>query len=189
VVGNITNMDGDFLKLITERELEMLKMKLKGRLSNKEIAKKLNVSEAYVSKTLKNVSKKIKSIEDAIEVCKELGIIKEEKIEINTEALKIIRKKAINTLRTRKGSIPKPLRAPKIEISPDITKRKYPEKILIFIEQSPKIKPTLTYELLALSILYDPHKTKTISREVEIPLGYEILYKQAKPVFYTFKSL
>lgn len=85
---------------LTKREIEMLGMKLKDRLSNREIAQRLHVSEAYVSKTLKNILKKIKSIEDAIKVCMEIGLMKGEKIEVSPEALKMIHKRAIELLKS-----------------------------------------------------------------------------------------
>lgn len=88
---------------LTGKEIKMLEMKLKYGLSNREIAQRLNISEVRVNKSLKNVLKKINSIDDAIKVCMEIGLIKGEKIEVSSEALKMMHERAIELLKSTKN--------------------------------------------------------------------------------------
>jgi len=63
-------------KIFTEKELKVFGMKREG-LSNKDIAKKLNVSEADISQTLMRIKRKIKTVRDSIELLMSIGVIKE----------------------------------------------------------------------------------------------------------------
>ena len=60
--------------ILTEKQKEILKLKLEGR-SNGEIAKKLSVSDEYISQTLKLVSGKIQTVKDSIELFTDLGLM------------------------------------------------------------------------------------------------------------------
>ena len=62
--------------MFTDRELEVARMKLKG-LMNKEVAKKLEVSEAYISQTINRITEKVKTVQDSIELLRGMEVIKE----------------------------------------------------------------------------------------------------------------
>ena len=59
--------------MLTKREIEILKLR-KRRLKQKEIAKKLNLSQPAISKFENNAKKKIREALETIKVAKELGI-------------------------------------------------------------------------------------------------------------------
>jgi len=59
--------------MLTEKEIEVLKLKQQG-FSQKEIAKKLNISQPAVSNFYNNALYKIKDAEELIKLKKELNI-------------------------------------------------------------------------------------------------------------------
>ena len=58
--------------LLTRKQLEVFRLKKEGFL-NKEIADKLEVSEAHISQTLTKIAGKILNIEDTVAVLTQLG--------------------------------------------------------------------------------------------------------------------
>lgn len=58
--------------ILTKRQLEIFRFKKTG-LSNKDVAKKIGRSEAYVSQVLSTVRDKIVSIDDTVQLLIELG--------------------------------------------------------------------------------------------------------------------
>jgi len=71
-------------KLLTEKELKIASMKLKG-LANKEIATELNVSEPYISQTLAKIRLKIRSVKDSVSLLTQMGLLPKEPMLILTE--------------------------------------------------------------------------------------------------------
>jgi len=63
--------------MITEKEIKILELRKKG-LKQKEISKKLNISQPAVSKFESNIKKKVKEAKNTIEIIKKMGV----KIEI-----------------------------------------------------------------------------------------------------------
>ncbi|MDP4039541.1 MAG: LuxR C-terminal-related transcriptional regulator [Candidatus Pacearchaeota archaeon] len=59
--------------MLTEKEIEVLKLKKKG-LTQLEIAKKLKISQPAVSSFYNNALKKIKDAEEVLKLKRELGI-------------------------------------------------------------------------------------------------------------------
>jgi len=59
--------------MLTKREIEIIKLRKKG-LKQKEIAKKLSLSQPAISKFENNVKKKIKDSLDMIKIIKKLGV-------------------------------------------------------------------------------------------------------------------
>ena len=59
--------------MLTNREIEILKLR-KSRLKQKEIAKKLNLSQPAVSKFENNAKRKLKDALETIKIAKELGV-------------------------------------------------------------------------------------------------------------------
>lgn len=171
--------------ILTEKEYKIAEMKLKRGLSNREIAKRLRVSESYVSKTLKNILRKMTTIKSTIEVYKELGLIKDEKIEIDPEVVKSIHKKAIAMLKAKKISIPTPHKIPKIKITPvTIKKREKPEETMVIV----KTEPTLTYIRSVPKLFIGTGRIKTIWTECKSPVDYGMsLFGRPKPVFYNLE--
>ncbi|MEM3760647.1 MAG: LuxR C-terminal-related transcriptional regulator [Candidatus Bathyarchaeia archaeon] len=60
--------------LLTEKQKKILELKLKG-MSNREIASALGSSDEYISQTLKQITSKIQTVKDTIELFTELGLI------------------------------------------------------------------------------------------------------------------
>jgi len=59
--------------MLTKREIEVLKLRKKG-LKQKQIAKKLKLSQPAVSKFENNAKRKIKDAQEIIKLTKELGV-------------------------------------------------------------------------------------------------------------------
>jgi Tfx family DNA-binding protein len=59
--------------MLTKREIEIIKLRKKG-LKQKEIAKKLGLSQPAISKFENNVKRKIKDSLDTIKIVKKLGV-------------------------------------------------------------------------------------------------------------------
>lgn len=59
--------------MLTEKEVEVLKLKVKG-LTQLEIAKKLKISQPAVSSFYNNALKKIKDAEEVLKLKKEIGV-------------------------------------------------------------------------------------------------------------------
>lgn len=62
--------------MFTEKELNVARMRLEG-LMNKEIAQKLNVSEADISQTISRLTEKIKTVQDSVELLMNMDVVKE----------------------------------------------------------------------------------------------------------------
>jgi len=63
-------------KLFTEKEIKVARMRLEG-LMNKEIAQKLNVSEADISQTISRLTDKIKTVQDSVGLLVDMDVVKE----------------------------------------------------------------------------------------------------------------
>jgi transcriptional regulator len=59
--------------MLTDREIEILKLR-KNKLSQKEISKKLGLSQPAISKFEKNARKKIKDSLETLKIAKELRV-------------------------------------------------------------------------------------------------------------------
>ena len=59
--------------MLTKREIEIIKLRKKG-LKQKEIAKRLNLSQPAISKFESNIKRKIKDSLETIEIANELGV-------------------------------------------------------------------------------------------------------------------
>ena len=62
--------------MLTKKEIEILQLKKKG-FTQKEIAKKLNISQPAVSSFYKNALHKIKDAEEVLKIKKEIGVKEE----------------------------------------------------------------------------------------------------------------
>jgi len=79
-------------KLLTEQEQVILKLRSSG-MTNSEIAAKLEVSDPYVSKTFKNISSKIVSVENTLQLLKETGYLDQEpSLKLTTKGLAELKK-------------------------------------------------------------------------------------------------
>jgi len=61
--------------MLTEKEIRILELRAK-KLTQTEVSKKLNISQAAVSHFEKNALRKIKEAEQALEIAKKLGLKK-----------------------------------------------------------------------------------------------------------------
>lgn len=61
--------------MLTEKEIQVLELRAK-KLTQIEVSKKLDISQAAVSHFEKNAHRKIKEAEQALEIAKKLGIKK-----------------------------------------------------------------------------------------------------------------
>ena len=61
--------------MLTEKEIQILELRAK-KLTQVEVSKKLNISQAAVSHFEKNSLRKIKESETIIEIAKKLGLTK-----------------------------------------------------------------------------------------------------------------
>ena len=61
--------------MLTEKEIQILELRAK-KLTQVDVSKKLDISQAAVSHFEKNALKKIKEAESTIEIAKKLGLTK-----------------------------------------------------------------------------------------------------------------
>ena len=62
--------------MFTDKELKVARMRLEG-LMNKQIAQKLDVSEADISQTISRLTGKVKTVQDSVELLKKMDVIQE----------------------------------------------------------------------------------------------------------------
>jgi DNA-binding CsgD family transcriptional regulator len=139
------------MELLTNQEKLIFKERSKG-VSNASIARKLNVSPAYISKTLKNIREKITTVDSTLALLKETGYIDD------TRSLPV----TANTIEKLKN-LPTP-KLPKSRQTIKPRRRRYVSSIATFDEFS-------RFMRVAIGEITYPHPIPNDYHRNEIPMS------------------